>query len=120
MYHALKNLTSKGAVMNTQIFSATGCILIKPTLSVSDSAGKDTVIIDIYHIDTGYLYGIRAKLPPRSYQYQPHPSDIPCASEIQAKQKARELFIKWCAANNLKKRGAQFYNVFHQPELFPI
>lgn len=101
-------------------FSPNGCITIKPTLSVTETAGKDRLIIDLYHIDTGYLYGIRAILPPRCFQYQPHPDDSPCETEIQAKQKARQIFVDWCNNNNLKKRGSQFYDAFYQPELFPV
>lgn len=103
-----------------EIFSQNGSILIKPSLSVTECNGKDELTIDIYHVPTGYLYGIRAKLPPRCYQYQPHPTDQPMATDIEAKKKARWIFLNWCDQNNLKKRGICFASSFDQLELFPI
>lgn len=103
-----------------QLFSQNGSILISPTLSVTERNGKDELTIDIYHVPAGYLYGLRAILPPRCYQYQPHPEDKPASTDIEAKSRARIQFLNWCEQNNLKKRGLPFASSFDQLELFPI
>lgn len=102
-----------------ELFSQNGSIMIPPTLSITERNGKDSLTIDIYHVPDGYLYGLRAILPPRCYQYQPHPDDQPLATDIDAKQKARLTFLNWCQQNDLKKRGVFFPAALTSWNCFP-
>ncbi len=95
-------------MINETAFSRNGTIMAAPKETIEESHGKNTVWIDLYQLDSVFLYGIRAKFGRRAWAKCPHPEDATFLTITEAKKAARADLKKWCFDNRLKKQFFEF------------